>query len=212
MIAKLLTECLGTFFLLLTVLLAADPVSGAGPLAPLAVGAMLIALIYMGGPVSMAHYNPAVTLGFLVHGTIRPLPAAGYVVSQLVGGAGACAAFAASGRTPWAPAPRPTAPTLAVWGAETLFTFAMMLVILNVAVSPKTRGNQFYGVAIGMAVIGGAMCVGGLSGAAFNPVVGLLPRALLVAGSEHLALYAVAPCLGALLAVPVFKLQHRSDN
>lgn len=212
MIAKLLTECVGTFFLLLTVLLAADPVGGVGPLAPLAVGATLIAMIYMGGSISMAHYNPAVTLGFLVNGTIKPLPAAGYVVAQLVGAAAACAAFAVSGRTAWAPAPRADASPLAAWGAEILFTFALMLVILNVAASSKTRGNQFYGVAIGMAVIGGALCCGGLSGAAFNPAVGLAPNLLLKGAAAHTGLYGIAPCAGAVLAAIVFKLQHRSQD
>lgn len=212
MIAKLLTECVGTFFLLLTVLLAADPVGGVGPLAPLAVGATLIAMIYMGGSISMAHYNPAVTLGFLINGTIKPLPAAGYVVAQLVGAAAACAAFAVSGRTAWAPAPRADASPLAAWGAEILFTFALMLVILNVAASPKTRGNQFYGVAIGMAVIGGALCCGGLSGAAFNPAVGAVPNLLVINGISNLPLYIAAPCLGSALAALFFRLQHRSES
>lgn len=55
--------------------------------------------------------------------------------------------------------------------AEALFTFALVLVILNVALDRRIEGNQFYGIAIGLIVVGGAYTVGPVSSAVFNPAV-----------------------------------------
>jgi aquaporin Z len=97
--------------------------------------------------------------------------------------------------------------------AEALFTWMMVLVILHVAVHPRAAGNQYYGAAIGFAVAAGAMVAGPISGAAFNPAVGL---AFVVAGRvpnglppEHIALvYLLAPVAGALAAWGTYRAQR----
>ncbi|MEZ0335175.1 MAG: aquaporin, partial [Gemmatimonadales bacterium] len=78
-----LTEFIGTFFLVLTVgLTVVNEVS----LAPLAIGSCLMVMVYMGGHVSGAHYNPAVSLAVLLNGKMGSLGEfVGYVVSQLAG-------------------------------------------------------------------------------------------------------------------------------
>ena len=68
MTAKLLTEGVGIFFLVLTIGLT---VVGGVPLAPLAIGSALIVMVYMGGHISGAHYNPAVTLAVLLQGKVQ---------------------------------------------------------------------------------------------------------------------------------------------
>ena len=100
-----------------------------------------------------------------------------------------------------------------VMAAEILFSFALVLVILNVAIHPLAKGNSYYGVAIGLVVGAGAFSVGGLSGAALNPAVGIGPSIVhalfgggLVPGSW---IYLIAPVIGALLAVGVFRVQIR---
>ncbi len=58
---KYLVEFIGTFFLVLTIgLVILEP--GAGAMAPIAIGSVLMVMVYAGGHVSGAHYNPAVTL------------------------------------------------------------------------------------------------------------------------------------------------------
>jgi aquaporin Z len=97
---------------------------------------------------------------------------------------------------------------------EILFTFALALVVLNVATSSKTTGNSYYGLAIGFTIMVGAFAGGGISGGAFNPAVGVglnISQALLGAGSlGHTWLYIVGPLIGAIGAAYTFKVQERS--
>src|SRR5262249_37677941 len=74
-LAKSTTEAIGTMFLVFTIGCA---VRSGSPLAPLAIGAVLMAMIYAGGHISGAHYNPAVTVAALVRGRIAIREAAGY--------------------------------------------------------------------------------------------------------------------------------------
>jgi len=70
---KLVVEVIGTFFLVFTVCMATNPKTGAGALAPLAIGAVLMVMVFAGGHVSGAHYNPAVSTAVLgsAHGLTR---------------------------------------------------------------------------------------------------------------------------------------------
>ena len=204
-----LTEFIGTFFLVLTVCLT---VIGAVPMAPLAIGASLMIMVYMGGHVSGGHYNPAVSLAVLLRGKLPATEFLAYVVSQ-VGGAVAAAliAYVITGKT-FAPAPADSATTTAALLVETLFTFALALVVLNSAVSAKTQGNSFYGLAIGFTIVVAAFAGGSISGGAFNPAVGtgpILVNAFLGGGSlAHWWLYLVGPFLGGALAAAVFGIQE----
>src|SRR5687768_15113950 len=100
--AKYLTELVGTFFLVLTIGLA---VLGGSPLAPLAIGSVLMVMVYMGGHISGAHYNPAVTLGLVLAGKLEPGKILPYWLSQLAGALAAAAAVLAIRGQTFAPAP-----------------------------------------------------------------------------------------------------------
>ncbi len=95
--------------------------------------------------------------------------------------------------------------------AELLYTFALALVVLNVATSPKTEGNSFYGLAIGFTVMVGAFAVGGISSGAFNPAVAFGPSVVDAAITKvplnYLWIYLVGPFAGGALAALVFKMQ-----
>jgi aquaporin Z len=205
---RYLTELVGTFFFVLTIGLT---VLHGQAMAPLAIGSALMVMIYMGGHVSGAHYNPAVTLGFLVAGKMPAKEAVAYWVSQITGALlAALAAWALVGET-FAPGPGADVGLAGMFLAEVLFTFALVLVIFNVAASPDTEGNSYFGLAIGFTVMVGAWAVGPISGAAFNPAVAIGPTVLHATVGDGtwswLWVYLLAPSLGALAAVGVFRLQ-----
>src|SRR3954463_1797251 len=83
-----LTEFLGTFFLVLTVGLT---VLNGSPLAPLAIGASLMIMVYMGGHISGGHYNPAVSLAVMVRGKLDPREFVMYCIAQTCGAVTAAA-------------------------------------------------------------------------------------------------------------------------
>jgi aquaporin Z len=189
-------EFIGTFFLVLTIGctgLAAAP----GVIAPLAIGAVLMAMIYAGGHISGAHYNPAVTLGGPASDV---LPHWG---AQLLGAAGAAWVVGLALRG--APVSPFVAPVVGAFLAEFFFTFALVYVVLNVATADATDGNSYFGLAIGFTVLAGAFAVGQVSGAAFNPAVaiGASIRGLLT--WSNLWLYIVAELLGGAAAAFAFK-------
>lgn len=203
---KYVTELIGTFFLVFTIGMTA--VSGSTA-APLAIGAILMVMVYMGGHVSGAHYNPAVTLALLMRGAMAKSDVVPYLVAQLLGATVAAATvFLLTGATF---APSPSAGGLEAVVAEALVTFALALVVLHVATAESTKGNSYFGLAIGFTVLAGAYAVGGFSGGAFNPAVGIGPTLVdVVAGGGSLGdlwLYIVGPFAGAAAAVPVFRLQ-----
>jgi aquaporin Z len=207
---KYAVELIGTFLLVFTVV---ATTLGTGTLGPLAVGAVILALVYAGGHISGAHYNPAITLAVLVRGRLEPADAVAYWVVQLAGGVlGALLAR-------WVINPAQVT-TLTLSGhllaaalvAELLFTFALCYVVVNVATSQDHPVNSFYGMAIGFTVAAGAVAVGGVSGAAFNPAVTLgLDTTRLFAWST-LWVYLVAQVAAGIAAGLAFRTLNPTDK
>ena len=199
---KAIVESIGTFFLVLTIGLAA--VHGlAGDLAPIAIGAALMAMIYAGGHVSGAHYNPAVTIAIAVRGKGDSRDIVPYVIAQLVA---ACLAAVAvgflAGESTIEAMKIEVGPAIV---AEILFTFALVWVILNVATSEGTANNQYYGLAIAVIVTGGAYAAGPISGAAFNPAVTVALWLMGPTEQANIWVYFVAQVTGGLLAALAFR-------
>lgn len=206
--SKLTTEFIGTFFLVFIIGLCAT--QGLA-LAPVAIGLGLMVLVYMGGHISGAHYNPAVTLAIFLRGRIDVRGAVLYIVVQLA--AATVAAMTVRGITGLTFVPSPSIPEPGAIAVEALFTFLLALVVLNVATAKATAGNSYYGAAIGCTVLAAAFAGGGLSGGAYNPAVGLGPAlAQVFAGNgppTHVWIYVVGPCLGGAAAAMVFRLQKQ---
>jgi aquaporin Z len=204
---KYLVEFIGTFFLVFTVGMA---VRSGAPLAPLAIGASLMVMIFAGGHVSGGHFNPAVTLAVFLRGKCDLKDVVPYWVAQFVAGlAAACIVIFVLGGKPTAALPlHGTVPSAIV---EFLFTFALAWVVLNVATAKGTSGNSFYGLAIGMTVMTGAVAVGGVSGGAFNPAVGLGVFAMGLESAKQLGVYVVSDLAGGVAAALAYKVVNGSE-
>ena len=205
--AKLLTELVGSFVFMTVIALA----GGIGQLAPLAIGLALCAMVYMGGHVSGAHYNPAVSFAMLLRRVIDARTMASYWGAQVLAAVVAfTVGYMLTGRAAGVH-PGAGVSWLSALAAELIFSAALVTVILNVAATRATAGNSFYGIAIGFTVAAGAFAVGPISGAAFNPAVGIgatVAGALFGHGSwSDLWLYVVGPFTGAAIAAGIHALQ-----
>src|ERR1700755_1926811 len=140
---KYIVEFIGTFFLVLTIGCTVIP-AATGVIAPLAIGSALMVMIFAGGHISGAHYNPAVTLAVFLRGKCPAGDVLPYWISQIAGAAAAAYAVLYLKGSPTIPPGGE--PDVARWlVAEFLFSFALCYVVLNVATAKGTSGNSFYG-------------------------------------------------------------------
>lgn len=169
---KLIAEAVGTYFLYLIIGICVIP-PGAADFTPLAVTLGLAALVYSCGHISKAHFNPSTTVTYLCAGTHPPRECLPYLLAIFPAALAAAATLQGlfPGELAQVSALQPDQPRAVI--VEFLFTFALMWVILNVAIAKGTVGNGFYGIAIGAIVGAGAYAVGPVSFAAFNPAITL---------------------------------------
>jgi len=203
---KLLVEFIGMFLFVFTVGMATEAANKTGVvLAPIAIGSVLMVLVFAGGHVSGGHYNPAVSTAVLVRGKIASNEWVAYIITQFaaaalagllvngIGGKQINGTFASDGK---------------MLVVEFMFTFALAYVVLNVATAKATEGNSFYGLAIGFTVLVGAISVGWVSGGAFNPAIALGASVFGAFPWSHIWIYLVADFLGGIAAALAFLFIH----
>ena len=200
---KVLTEFIGTFFLVMGAAFAG------GPGAALA----LVVMVYAGGHISGAHYNPAVSFAIWMRGRLSLGDMFGYWMSQIAGALLAAIVvanvFATEGLAECAvPADGITTGLI----AEIIGTFALVYVILNVATAKGTSGNSFYGLAIGGTVFAMATLIGKFSGGAYNPAVAVGLSLQKTLCWSQIWIYLVGSFSGATLAAFVFKTVNPNDK
>lgn len=205
-------EFIGTFFLVFTIGMCVMPPSALGSLAPVAIGGVLLAMLYAGGHISGAHYNPAVTLAAVVRGAHPVSHAAGYIIAQLVAGVAASILVLFMKGNP-TPSPMSIDPVPALF-AEFLFTFALAFVVLNVATAKATANNGYFGLAIAFTVVAGAFAVGGISGGAFNPAVAVSLAVMKLLKWSDIWVHLVGSLAGGAVAGFAFKVivQERASS
>jgi aquaporin Z len=197
---KLVVEFLGMFLFVFTVGMATNK-AGAGALAPLAIGSVLMVIVFAGGHVSGGHFNPAVSTAVFLRGRMASNEFLAYIATQFVAAilAGLVVRYV-GGRelhTPVASAGK-------MLLAEFIFTFALAWVVLHVATARGTEGNSFYGLAIGFTVVAGAFAVGGISGGAFNPAIAVGAMVTGLFQWSKIWIYLIADFLGAVVAARAF--------
>lgn len=208
---KYVIEVIGTFFLVFTISLTGNP---------MAVGAVLMALIYMGYSVSGAQYNPATTIAVWIQKKVNAKQAGLYILSQVIGAALASLVYhLLYGNTRvFFLSPDIRINSLKPLLIEGLFTFVMIMVILYTAVAKKNLGNQYYGLAIGLVVTGIGYAGSNISGGAFNPAVGVVPILMeTVLGIcqchpiNHAWIYLAGPLSGAVAAAVLFRFVLKEE-
>ena len=202
------TEFIGIYFLVLTIGLT---VLGGTPFAPLAIGGSLMVMVFMGGHVSGAHYNPAISIACAMRKKLPWSEVPPYIAAQVTGAVAAALTVRAILGQTFTLAPAEGIGTATAIAVEALYTFALALVVLNVATIQKTKGNSFYGLAIGFTIVVAAYAGGPLSGGAFNPAVGfgpILVHSIFADGTlGELWIYIVGPLIGAAGGAGVFAVQ-----
>uniref|UniRef100_A0A7S1Q4H5 Aquaporin n=1 Tax=Neobodo designis TaxID=312471 RepID=A0A7S1Q4H5_NEODS len=201
--SRILGEVIGTFLFVLTIPLASI---GVGSLSAIPIGFMLSAMTFCFAYVSGAHFNPAITIAVFFIGRMHIVRVGMYIAAQC-GAALLATLYAAI--IVGVDMPAPQARSLkAVWRAlmtESVFSFAVASVVLHCMYS-RQRKNNFFGFAIGMTVLAGALSVGGFNGGAFNPAVATgtqLGKCVLSGDCEPLAMLWVfwaAPAAGSFAA------------
>jgi aquaporin Z len=204
---KYIVELIGTFFLVLTV---CTSVASSAALAPVAIGFALMIMVYAGGHISGGHYNPAVTLAVTMRGRCGWNELPFYWVAQVAGALLAAWAACGLGATP--PGSSPAPGFVPLFLAEFLFTLALAYVVLNVATAKATNGNSYFGLAIGSTVLVGAVAVGGVSGAVFNPAVFVGVATFGILKFSAVVTYVGAQLIGGAVAAFVFMMINPDDK
>eukprot|EP00931_Biecheleriopsis_adriatica_P061689 TRINITY_DN37105_c0_g1_i2.p1 TRINITY_DN37105_c0_g1~~TRINITY_DN37105_c0_g1_i2.p1 ORF type:complete len:394 (-),score=124.39 TRINITY_DN37105_c0_g1_i2:79-1260(-) len=213
--AELVSECLGTFMLVLTVGLNVLSKSKAGAFS---IAASLASMIYALGDVSGGHFNPAVSVAVALSNrqeSFNAAKAAEFVGAQLAGGILGAFAYTViyQGKT-FDLGPVGQSTWMMALTAEFIYTFLLAFVVLSVAVSEKTKATHLFGLAIGSCVIVGGFAIGGISGGSLNPAVsfGIAAAQVLNGGGLIKAIvYSAAELAGGAAAAGVFKLTHEVD-
>mgnify|MGYP003290200652 CR=1 FL=1 len=202
---KYIAEFIGTFFLVLTV--GATVINGsasADVIAPLAIGSMLMVMIFATGHISGGHLNPAVTLAVWMRGKLPASDVPGYMIGQIAGGLVAAYLVLFMKGNP-AVTPMHFDNPIVPFIAEFLGTFALAFVVLNVATAKANSNNSFYGLAIGFTVVSAVFALGSYSGGAYNPSVAIGITVMGLNAVANVWIHLVADLAGGAVAALAFR-------
>jgi aquaporin TIP len=169
------------------------------------------------GHISGGHFNPAVTLAFVVTRRIAPALAVVYWLAQFAGAVLAALALRAlfpgeANLDQGVPVVNETISVGAGLGIETLLTFFLVWVIFATAVDPGGAFKSIAGLAIGLTITIGVLATGPLTGAAMNPARAFGPE-LVQNIWDDFWIYFVGPAIGASVAALAYDwLYLRADR
>ena len=235
MVRKLAVEFLGTAILVffavgVATLMFGFKLAGASVAAGVvatafAFGLTLLALVYMIGPISGSHVNPAVTVGALLTGRILLTEAVGYWIAQFAGGiAGALVLWGTLSDSPlyhrsitglgadgWGRASFIHIGVGGAFGFEVILTALFVFVVLRV--TSATANAATAAIAIGLSLTVVHLAGIPVTGTSVNPARSLGP-ALIVGGTalSQVWLFIVAPLIGGALAAGLHHLLYREED
>ena len=191
----------------------------------LAFGLTLLALVYMLGPVSGCHVNPAVTIGALLAGRIRLVEAIGYWIAQFAGGiVGALVLWGAFSTSP-SYSRSITGLGTDGWGSKSMIHIGLggalifeiiltaIFVFVVLRVTSSTGNAATAAIAIGLTLTVVHLVGIPVDGTSVNPARSLGP-ALIVGGValSQVWLFIVAPLVGGVIAAGLHRLFYREEN
>ena len=173
-------------------------------------GLIVLAIIYTIGDISGAHINPAVTIAFWWAGRFPAHQVLPYVISQISGAlvASIIVNLQFSGHQTLG-ATIPIAGQQQAFILETILTFILMLVVINVSTGAKEKG-LIAGIAIGSVIATEALFAGPITGASMNPARSIGP-AIISGQMQYLWIYLIAPVCGAILAIFSCRFMHEGN-
>ncbi|CAN5178076.1 MIP/aquaporin family protein [soil metagenome] len=208
---KLVAEFLGVFALCLVGILAINNAAAIGLVGiALAHGLILAIMVSACMQTSGGHFNPAVTLGFVVTGKMKPGAALLYVIAQLAGGLAASlvvVAIKGSADAVAAGTPNFNPENVSVMQAiliEAIATFFLVFAVWGTAADPRAKSVAGFG--IGLTVAADILAFGPLTGASMNPARSFGPALIGMAAADkgfllsQLWVYFAGPCIGAVVA------------
>lgn len=212
LLRQCVAEFIGTFVLVLFTVL--SPL--AGVFAPVVAGLIVTALVYAYGHISLAVFNPSISLAFTVRPHLLSLKSMFlFILTQLTAGLlGAVCGWAMGGTfvPGLAVEMRPLGPIVA---SEFIGTFVLTSVALNAGTSADYKGNSFFGLAIGSVVVALTLSLGPVSGAVFNPAIGMISllASLWAKNVPRMAwVYFVIPPVAAICATLIFRFMSPRDH
>jgi aquaporin Z len=191
MMKRYAMEFVGTFFLTLAISLIANPI---------AIGLILMAMIYVGGHISGAHFNPAVSFVCLMQNRLNRTDMAKYILAQCLGAFFALMLFAFITKNPFALDVVPDSPLFGPMMIEALLVLILCWVYLTMNLMNRYKDTAIPGVVIGLTLLAIASA-GGL----FNPAVAVASYFMNWSWDmSSIVVYVVGPLLGAFGASLMF--------
>jgi len=203
---KYIAELIGSFFLVLALGLTGNILGS---------GLLIVAIIYLGGHVSGAHYNPAVTLAFWASGGLPLKTAFLYLLNQFLGALLGCILIFLMIGTSVQVIPSSASTTIQYTTVEFLFGFLLCMVYLTLFLVPYFKNNRIYGLVIGLSYTGILMVGQPVTGGMFNPALAVAIS--IVDFFDHgesylyLHIYILSPAIGALIAGNLFSYFARIE-
>ena len=208
-VPALLAEFIGTYALVLFgcgSIILSDLENFPSVLIPLIFGLTITIFVYLLGRFSGAHFNPAVTIGFVLNKEISIKDSIFYITTQILG---ACLASQTHeivfGRTHNFGVTTLSVNTTQGFFMEALCTGLLMFVILLVT----RKENNIYGIAIGGTVFISALLIGNYTGGSLNPARSLGP-ALISGDIEDILFYIFAPITGSMISTRLYLKKLKS--
>ncbi len=195
-------EFVGTFFLTVAISLIVNPI---------AIGLMLMAMIYIGGHISGAHFNPAITFACFVQNRFKLEEAVKYIIAQSLGALAALCFFMMITNNSFTLDMVPGSPLIGPMAIEGLLTLVLCWIYLVMNYESRYKNSMIPGFAIGLTLMAIVS-----AGSLFNPGVAIgsmlcgLIKDGMCGGMPSILVYVVAPLIGGLGASCLFNY-FRSD-